>query len=51
MKILQIPEKLVSEKILVHEKILRTRNCRHTFIKNLLPEKCQKKHVNQTTAI
>ena len=27
------------EKFYVHEKILRTRNHRHKFIKNLLPEK------------
>ena len=27
------------EKFYVHEKILRTRNCRRRFIKNLLPEK------------
>ena len=33
------PEKLVYEKFYVHEKILRTRNCRSRFIKNLLPEK------------
>ena len=33
MKRLQIPRNLV------HEKILRTRNCRRKFIKNLLPEK------------
>ena len=36
---LQIPQKLVYEKFYVHEKILRTRNCRRRFIKNLLPEK------------
>ena len=39
MKRLQIPQKLVYEKFYVHEKILRTRNCRRRFIKNLLPEK------------
>ena len=39
MKRLQIPQKLVYEKFYVHEKILRTGNCRHKFIKNLLPEK------------
>ena len=27
------------EKFYVHKKILRTRNCRRRFIKNLLPEK------------
>ena len=39
MKRLQIPQKLVYEKFYVHEKILRTQNCRRRFIKNLLPEK------------
>ena len=39
MKGLQIPQKLVYEKIYVHEKILRSRNFRRGFIKNLLPEK------------
>ena len=39
MKRLQIPQKLVYEKFYVHEKILRTRDCRRRFIKNLLPEK------------
>ena len=39
MKRLQIPQKLVYEKFYVHEKILRTRNCRCKFIKNLLSEK------------
>ena len=39
MKGLQIPQKLVYEKFHVHEKILRTRNFRRKFIKNLLPEK------------
>ena len=34
------PKKVVNEKFYVHEKILRTRNCRRGFIKNLLPEKC-----------
>ena len=29
----------VYEKFYVHENILRTRNCRHEFIKNLPPEK------------
>ena len=38
MKWLQIPQKLVHEKFYVHEKLLRTRNCRH-INKNLLPEK------------
>ena len=32
-------EKVVYEKFYVHEKILRTQNCRRRFIKNLLPEK------------
>ena len=49
MKRLQIPQKLVYETFYVHEQILRARNCRRKYIKNLLPEKC--KHVNQTTAI
>ena len=39
MKGLQIPPKLGYEKFYVQEKILRTRNCRRKFIKNLLPEK------------
>ena len=39
MKILDITEKLVYEKFYVHEKILRTRNCRRKFVKDLLPEK------------
>ena len=51
MKRLQIPQKLVYEKYYVQEKILRTRNCHRKFIKDLLPEKTQRKHVNQTTAI
>ena len=38
MKRLQIPQKLVY-KFYVHEKILRTQNCRRNFIKNLLTEK------------
>ena len=38
MKRLQIPEKLVYEKFYVHVKILRMRNCRSNFIKNLLTE-------------
>ena len=33
MKGLQIPQKLGYEKFCVHEKILRTRNCRRKFIK------------------
>ena len=36
---MQIPQKLVYEQFDVHEKNLRTRNCRRRFIKNLLPEK------------
>ena len=39
MKILQILKKLVYKKFYVHEKNLRTRNCRRKSIKNLLPEK------------
>ena len=41
MKRLQISQKLVYKKFYAHEKILRTRNCRRNFIKNLLPEKCK----------
>ena len=36
---MQTPQKLVYEKFYIHEKILRTLNCRRRFIKNLLPEK------------
>ena len=36
---MQIPQKLVHKKFYVNEKILRTRNGRRRFIKNLLPEK------------
>ena len=36
MKRLQIPRKLVYEKFYVYEKVLRTRNYRRKFIKNLL---------------
>ena len=39
MKRQQIPQKVVNEKFHVHEKKLRTRNCRRKFIKYLLPEK------------
>ena len=39
MERLQLMQKLVYEKLYVHEKILRTRNCHRNFIKNLLPEK------------
>ena len=39
MRRLQISQKLVHEKFYVHEKNLRTRNCRRKFIKNVLPEK------------
>ena len=39
MKRLQIPQKLVYQKINVHERVLRTRNWRRNFIKNLHPEK------------
>ena len=38
MKRLQNPQKLVYEKFYVHEKILRTQNCRRKFIKNLRKE-------------
>ena len=41
MKRLQIPQKLVHEKLYIHEKILRTQNYRRKFIKNLIPEKCK----------
>ena len=51
MKRLQIPQILVHGKFYGHEKILRTRNCRRKFIKNLLPAKMQRKYVNQTIAI
>ena len=39
MKRLQIPQRLGYEKFYVHGQILRTRNCRREFDKNLLPEK------------
>ena len=39
MKRLQIPQELVYEKFYVQEQILRARNYRRKFIKNLLPEK------------
>ena len=39
MKRLQLPQKLVYEKLYVLEKNLRTRNCRREFIKTLLPDK------------
>ena len=39
MERLQIPQKLLYEKFYVHEKNLRTRNCRRKFIKNFLLEK------------
>ena len=51
MKILQISQKLVYGKFYLRKKILRRRNCRRKFMKNLLLEKRKKKHVNQTTAI
>ena len=38
-----MPQKLGHDKFYVHEKILRSRNCRRKFIKNLLPEKRKKK--------
>ena len=37
MKRLEISQKLVNGKFYLHEKILRTPNCRRKFIKNLLP--------------
>ena len=43
MKRLQIPQKLMHEKLYVHEQILRARNCRRKFITNLLPEKRKEK--------
>ena len=43
MKRRQILQKLGYGKSYVHEKILRTRNWRRKFIKNLLPEKCKEK--------
>ena len=39
MKKLQSLQNLVYKKFDLLEKILRTQNCRHRFIKNLLPEK------------
>ena len=39
MKRLLIPQKPVYEIFYVHEQILRVQNCRHKFIKNVLPEK------------
>ena len=39
MKKLKISQKPVYEKVYVHEQILRARNYRHRFIKNLLSEK------------
>ena len=39
MKRLQITQKLVYEKFYVRGQILRPRNCRREFVKNLLPEK------------
>ena len=39
MKRPQIPQKLVYGKFYGHGKILRTRNCRRKFIKNLPPDK------------
>ena len=43
MKRRQILQKFAHEIIYVHEKICRTQNCSRKFIKNLLPEKLQKK--------
>ena len=39
MKRLQIPQKLLHEKVYVHEKFLQTGNCRRKFINNVIPEK------------
>ena len=39
MQRLQTPRKLVYENFYIYEKILRTRNYRRKFIKNLHPEK------------
>ena len=39
MRRLEIPQKPVHQKFYLHEKILRTQNCRRKFIRNLLPEK------------
>ena len=33
------PAKSCVQKVYVHEKFFRTRNCHRRFIKNLLPEK------------
>ena len=48
MERLQIPQKLVYEKNIVQEKILRIRNCHHV---NKTTCKPCKRHVNQTTTI
>ena len=42
MKRLQIPQKLVYVKFYLHEKILRTQNCRRRLIKNLLLKNAKK---------
>ena len=39
MERLQIPQKHMYQRFYVHEKTLRTQNCRRKFIKNLLSEK------------
>ena len=39
MKRLQFPQKLVYKKFYIHEKIIRTQNCRRKFIKSLPLEK------------
>ena len=39
MKRLQLPQKIVYEKLYVLEKNVRTRKCRREFIKTLLPDK------------
>ena len=36
---------LCTKLVYVHEKILRTRNCRRKFIKNLLPKKKRKENM------
>ena len=38
---MEIPQKLVYDKFYVHEKILRTRNCRRELIKNFLKKTCK----------
>ena len=42
MKRLQVTQKLTYERFYMHEKLLRTRNCRRKFIKNFLPKNAKK---------